>query len=112
MRASNGAALVAAAAAGLGVIYQPTFLVGEALRCGSLLALDLGAIPSLPIHAVMPSRRRPPAKVRALVAFVAARFADPPWDRDLPAPLGADDPLPGMCDTPWPEAGPVPARLS
>ncbi len=67
LRASNGDALVAAAAAGLGVIYQPTFLVADALRRGALVALDLGPIPSLPIHAVMPSRRRPPAKVRALV---------------------------------------------
>ncbi len=55
------------------------------------MALDLGPIPALPIHAVMPSRRNPPAKVRALVAFVAARFADPPWDRGLPAALCADD---------------------
>ncbi|TGE02525.1 LysR family transcriptional regulator [Methylobacterium nonmethylotrophicum] len=94
LRASNGAALVAAAAAGLGVIYQPTFLVAEALRRGSLVALDLGPIPTLPIHAVMPSRRRPPAKVRVMVEFAARRFADPPWDRDLPAPLGIDDPLP------------------
>lgn len=126
LRASNGDALVAAAAAGLGVIYQPTFLVGEALRRGSLVALDLGIIPSLPIHAVMPSRRRPPAKVRALVEFVAARFADPPWDRDLPAPLGPHDPLPGAsdalpgasharqeaCEIPRPETGPAPARPS
>ncbi|AWN53579.1 LysR family transcriptional regulator [Methylobacterium sp. 17Sr1-1] len=109
LRASNGAALVAAAAAGLGVIYQPTFLVAEALRRGSLVALGLGAIPSLPIHAVMPSRRRPPAKVRALVEFVARRFADPPWDRDLPAPLGADDPLPAPALVPEP-TGPRPAQ--
>ncbi|TNC09591.1 LysR family transcriptional regulator [Methylobacterium terricola] len=94
LRASNGDALVAAAAAGLGMIYQPTFLVADALRRGSLVALDLGTIPSLPIHAMMPSRRSPPAKVRALVEFVAGRFADPPWDRDLPPSLGPDDALP------------------
>ncbi len=108
LRASNGDALVAAAAAGLGLIYQPTFLVADALRRGSLVALDLGPIPSLPLHAVMPSRRNPPAKVRALVAFVAARFADPPWDRDLPAPLGVDAPLPGEAPAPLPGEAPAP----
>ncbi|MER2250807.1 LysR family transcriptional regulator [Methylorubrum podarium] len=85
LRAPNGAALVAAASAGLGLVYQPTFLVAEALRAGSLVALDLGApCPTLPIHALMPPGRRP-AKTRAFVDFLAERFAgEPAWERDLP----------------------------
>lgn len=85
LRAPNGAALVAAASAGLGLVYQPTFLVAEALRAGSLVALDLGApCPTLPIHALMPPGRRP-AKTRAFVDFLAQRFAgEPAWERDLP----------------------------
>lgn len=85
LRAPNGAALVAAASAGLGLVYQPTFLVAEALRAGSLIALDLGApCPTLPIHALMPPGRRP-AKTRAFVDFLAQRFAgEPAWERDLP----------------------------
>ena len=86
LRAPNGAALVAAAVAGLGLVYQPTFLVAEARRAGTLVALDLGApCPTLPIHALMPPGRRP-AKTRAFVDYLAERFAgEPAWERDLPA---------------------------
>lgn len=84
LRASNGSALVAAAVAGMGLIYQPTFLVDEALRAGSLVALHLGATPTLPIQALMPSGRRP-AKTQAFLAFLRQRFAgEPAWDRGLP----------------------------
>jgi DNA-binding transcriptional LysR family regulator len=92
LRAPNGAALVAAAVAGLGLVYQPTFLVAEALRAGTLVALDLGApCPTLPIHALMPPGRRP-AKTRAFVDYLAERFAgEPAWERDLPAVRSAGD---------------------
>ncbi|MFE1598527.1 LysR family transcriptional regulator [Methylobacterium sp. ID0610] len=88
LRASNGDALLAAAIAGQGLIYQPTFIVSEALRDGRLVALDLGGEPAvLPIHALMPPGRRQPAKVRACVAFLAERFGgEPAWDRGLPGP--------------------------
>ena len=93
LRASNGAALVAAAVEGLGLIYQPTFLVGDALRAGTLVALDLGALPVLPIHALMPPGRRP-AKTRAFLALLTRLFAgEPDWDRGLPeAVVGRRDP--------------------
>lgn len=86
LRAPNGAALTAAAVAGLGLIYQPTFLVAQALRAGTLVALDLGApCPVLPIHALRPPGRRP-AKTRAFVDFLVQRFAgEPAWERGLPA---------------------------
>jgi DNA-binding transcriptional LysR family regulator len=85
LRASNGDALVAAALAGQGLIYQPTFLLAEHLRSGRLVALSLARpIRILPIHAILPSGRQPPAKVRAFVEFLARRFKpDPPWDRGL-----------------------------
>ncbi|AWM88199.1 LysR family transcriptional regulator [Microvirga sp. 17 mud 1-3] len=85
LRANNGDALLAAALAGQGLIYQPTFLVGDGLRSGALVRV----LPDLPtyelsVHAVLPSGRQAPAKVRAVVAFLADRFApEPPWDRDL-----------------------------
>lgn len=89
LRASNGDALVIAADAGQGLIYQPTFLVSDLLRAGRLTALTLGLPPRiLPIHAVLPAGRKPPAKVRAFVDFLAVRFRpEPPWEKDLP--LGA-----------------------
>ena len=87
LRASNGDALVAAAIAGQGLIYLPTFLVGDAVRNGRLVAvpLDQPNFGRLDVHALWPSGRQPPAKVRAFVDFLARRFApEPPWDRDLP----------------------------
>ena len=87
LRAGNGDALVAAALAGQGLILQPTFLVADHLRAGRLVTLTLDQPTRiLPIHAILPSGRQPPAKVRAFVEFLARRFKpDPPWDRGLTA---------------------------
>lgn len=86
MRVNNGDALLAAAMAGQGIIYEPTFIVGDALRSGQLVALNLDHPPlELPgIFAVYLSNRHPPAKVRAFVDFLAQKFGStPPWDRGL-----------------------------
>jgi DNA-binding transcriptional LysR family regulator len=86
LRVNNGDALLAAAIAGQGLIYEPTFVTGEALRSGQLMALRLDHPPlELPgVFAVYPGNRHPPAKVRAFVDFLAQRFgSDPPWDREL-----------------------------
>ena len=86
LRANNGDALRTAAIAGQGVIYQPTFIVADDLRAGTLVALDLDQ-PTVElggIYAVYLPDRHPPAKVRAFIDFIASRFApDPPWDRGL-----------------------------
>jgi DNA-binding transcriptional LysR family regulator len=85
LRANNGDALLAAAVAGQGLIYQPTFIVGDSLREGSLVPV-LSNYPTYEpaIHAVLPSGRQAPAKVRAFVAFLAEHFGpEPEWDRDL-----------------------------
>jgi DNA-binding transcriptional LysR family regulator len=87
LQASNGDALVAAAVAGQGLIYEPTFLVGAEIRAGRLVAISLDHPPIelAGVFAVYPNNRRPPAKVRAFVDFVAERYGSaPPWDRDLP----------------------------
>jgi DNA-binding transcriptional LysR family regulator len=86
LRAGNGDALLAAALAGQGLIYQPTFIVGEDIRAGRLVALvlDEPAIETSNVYAVYPSDRHPPAKVRTFVDFLVKRFAAvPPWDRGL-----------------------------
>lgn len=83
LRANNGEALRAAAIAGQGVIYQPTFIVADDLRAGTLVALTLDH-PTFElggIFAIYLPDRQPPAKVRAFIDFIAMRFApDPPWD--------------------------------
>ncbi|MGB7102397.1 MAG: LysR family transcriptional regulator [Xanthobacteraceae bacterium] len=83
LRANNGSALRAAAIAGQGLIYQPTFIVADDIRSGSLMALtfDHPAV-EVGIHAVFLPEPYPAAKVRAFIDFLAARFApEPPWDR-------------------------------
>jgi len=83
LRVNNGDALVAAAVAGQGLIYQPTFLVSGEIRAGRLvsLALDHPAIEVPGVFALYPADRRPPAKVRAFIDFLAQRFGSvPPWD--------------------------------
>lgn len=79
LRASNGDALLAAALGGQGLIYQPDFIVGEALARGALLALPLDEPPYElgGIHAVWPATRHAPAKVRAMIDFLLERLARP-----------------------------------
>jgi DNA-binding transcriptional LysR family regulator len=87
LSANNGDALRAAAVAGQGIIYQPTFVIADDLRAGTLVALPLDQ-PTLElggIYAVYLPERNPPAKVRAFIDFLVERFEGvPPWDRDLP----------------------------
>lgn len=86
LQVNNGDALVAAALAGQGLIYQPTFLVSVELRARCLVsvALDHPPIELGGIFVVYPSDRRPPAKVRAFIDFLVKSFAPtPPWDRSL-----------------------------
>jgi DNA-binding transcriptional LysR family regulator len=81
LRSNNGDALREAAIAGQGIIYQPRFLLHDALADGRLipLALDHPPLPPLGVHAVWADRRHVSAKVRAMIDFLTARFANPPW---------------------------------
>jgi DNA-binding transcriptional LysR family regulator len=72
-----------------GIILQPTFIIGDDLDRGTLVELmpqyrsvELG------IHAVYPTRKFLPLKVRRLIDFLADAFRDPPW-------TNAVRPLPG-----------------
>ncbi len=83
MSTNNGDTARAAALAGSGVIWQPTFLIGEDLRAGRLIELlpDF-RMPDIDVLAVYPSRRHLSAKVRAMVEFLAEAFNGvPSWDR-------------------------------
>lgn len=82
--ANNGDALLGAAVAGQGVILQPTFIVGDALREGALVALLPDWPPrALAVHAAYPASRGVPPKVRAFVDTLAARLGGAPWDAGL-----------------------------
>ena len=84
MQTNNGDTAAAAARAGLGIIWQPTFLIGPDLRAGRLVPLLPGwQVPDIDILAVYPTRRHLSAKVRAMIDFLVEEFSGtPPWDRD------------------------------
>lgn len=78
LMANNGDALLAAAIGGQGVIYQPRFIVGDALAHGDLVAIELDHPPLAlgGIHVLYPPDRRPPAKVRVMVDYLAEAFRE------------------------------------
>ena len=83
--ANNGDILCSAAASGLGVILQPTFLAHELLRDGLLVRILDGWEPEgYTIYAVYPSRQFLTPKVRTFIDFLIDRFGDNPyWDKQL-----------------------------
>jgi DNA-binding transcriptional LysR family regulator len=82
LRANNGEALVAVAAAGLGIVMSPTFIASRDLAAGRLVPLLEGwSMPERGIYAVWPHGRHLSAKVRTFVDFLAGRFGpEPYWD--------------------------------
>lgn len=82
MSANNTQMLLSAALAGVGIAYGPTFVFGEHLRRGELVALlPAYRAAELVVQAVYPSARRIPFKVRRFVDYLAEAFGDdPPWD--------------------------------
>jgi DNA-binding transcriptional LysR family regulator len=84
LRGNNGDILSIAAAEGLGVVLQPSFLVYEALRNKKLVhVLPEWELPELTIFAAYPNRKFLPSKVRSFIDFLAARFGpEPYWDAD------------------------------
>lgn len=79
LMANNGEALLAAAIGGQGIIYQPDFIVDEAIKKGELtvLELDKPVIALGGIHVLYPPDRRPPAKVRVMIDYLADAFSAP-----------------------------------
>lgn len=84
MTASSGDFLCAAAIQGLGIVMQPTFIAGEAISRGELVAvLTDYQWPVTPAWAVYPPTRHLSYRVREFIDFVAEYFAGTPyWDRD------------------------------
>jgi DNA-binding transcriptional LysR family regulator len=72
MEIDNGEALREAALAGAGIAYVPQDLVAEDLQTGRLRqVLSDWPLPSLPIHAVHPSRKLVPRRVSAFIETLA-----------------------------------------
>ncbi|MGA0604258.1 LysR substrate-binding domain-containing protein [Caulobacter sp. KR2-114] len=83
MAANNTQMLLAAALAGGGVTYGPSFVFGQAIAAGDLVALLPDHQPTaLTIHAVYPTKRHVSLKLRSFVEHLIASFGGvPPWDR-------------------------------
>lgn len=84
MSASSGDFLTAAAAEGLGIALQPTFIASDAIRRGELVPILTGyQWPVTPAWAVYPPARQLSSRVRAFIDFVAEEFSGTPyWDKD------------------------------
>ena len=84
MRVSSGDFICRAAAAGLGIAMQPTFIAHEAIRSGDLVPLltDL-QWPVTPGYAVYPPTRHLSFRVRAFIDYLVEHFSGTTaWDRD------------------------------
>ena len=83
LRVNNGDALLAAAITGLGVIYEPEFIVADALARGELEKVDLEIESAClgGIHLVYSSRQSVPAKTRVMIHYLLDEFRRRcPWD--------------------------------
>lgn len=80
---NNGDVLVQAAIQGAGVVMQPTFISGPAIREGKLRAILPEYEPEpLGLYAVYAHRQLMASKVRSFIDFVSSYFGDIPyWDR-------------------------------
>jgi len=80
--ANNMQMLLSAALAGAGIAYGPTFVFGEHLRNGELVALlPTYRTTELVVQTVYPSAHRIPLKVRRFVDYLVEAFGNgPPWD--------------------------------
>lgn len=72
--------------AGLGIALRSTWDVGPQLNDGSLVAVlpEFSSSDRVAVHAVYPSRRFLPVKVRAFIDYLAELYgSEPYWDRGL-----------------------------
>ncbi len=88
LRANNLSSLRAAMLAGMGLALLPRYVVRNDLEAGAVIpVLTDYALSAQEIHAVYPSPRYQPARVRVFVEFLRERFADGSWNATTVAGL-------------------------
>jgi DNA-binding transcriptional LysR family regulator len=96
VRANNSETLREVALQGLGLLFMPTWLIGEDISAGRFRAVLPEWTPQVGkgginqsdagIHAIFLADHRKSPKLRAFVDFLETRFGSPPyWDRHVPA---------------------------
>ena len=77
--------LPTAALADAGIVYLPTFIIGDDIAAGRLELLLEDHVPQLhSAYAVYPASRHLSPKVRAMIDFLVESFGSrPPWDAYL-----------------------------
>jgi DNA-binding transcriptional LysR family regulator len=82
LSANNGELLISAALSGAGLVFVPTFMVGEHLRSGALVEVLREYSSGAPaVYALYPHRRHVSVKVRAFIDFLVEKFSPVPcWE--------------------------------
>ncbi len=79
LRSNNLSALLSAARGGMGLAVLPWYVANDSVRGGAVQPLLTDwALPAQDIHAVFPSPKLVPSKVRSLCDFLALQFG-PEW---------------------------------
>ncbi len=80
LRANNADALRPMLLAGLGLAVQPEFAVSEDLKAGLLeVLMPEWTMPPISVNLVTPPGRHRPARVAAVIEFLARRLSAAPW---------------------------------
>lgn len=80
LQINNAEALAPALMAGLGLALQPDFLCWKELESGALqTVMEDWTVEPLALHLVTPPGRGKPARVRALIDYLADKLAREPW---------------------------------
>lgn len=80
LQANNAEVFAGALRDGLGLALQPEFMVWEDLRDGRLeTAMDDWQVEPIALHIVTPPGLRRPARVQALIDYLAAGLGRAPW---------------------------------
>lgn len=84
---NNAEALTPALLAGLGLALQPEFLNWSELQSGALeTVMCEWDVESIALHIVTPPGRSRPARVQALIEYLADRFLQQPWAQSAEGP--------------------------
>lgn len=83
LESNNGEILTECAIRGAGIVLQPTFICGKAIRSGQLqVILEKEEPEPLGLYALYAHRKLLAPKVRSFIEFIDGYFGSPPvWDR-------------------------------